>query len=439
MTFPGNPVYYFSVREYTPTYLYDGFVLECKTDVPCHLYCRMSLAQPRKHIVPRSLRGIEIPGELYYCFTAYEDNEQTEGGDTTEHTFFKPSWPNCQTRWFYFWGEINGVPSCSTTAPFKLHFKASEAPPESWSMRPFNSIEPQLYHTNVTNDWETKTMPIDIAPQASALLFHVVSRDTGQERYFGLRQNGQTWDAHGAISRSSQTWMITGIDTLGRFQLYSGNPTFIDFWCMGYFGREFHWITEPPNVTPSLPGVWEKFNAKALYPKAIAVAVCIGPTTVWADAYGLRRGDSSDQLYYVGYHNCGIVGLDDTGVFEIKVQRIEPERTQAYLIGYWDGAIDTYQNALDLPGIPAASWKTISLKMDSQDAKLGIIDVVQTIGSRNWGVRKADSYRSILTPRSFHQWAFVNCNEQSQSDFYKQDSSVHFYQIGRLPPAFTYP
>lgn len=59
--------------------------------------------------------------ELRFCFTVYEDNEQEEAGDTLTHTWIKPDWPPCTTKYFYLWGKVAGVTCVSTSPPFKHH------------------------------------------------------------------------------------------------------------------------------------------------------------------------------------------------------------------------------------------------------------------------------------------------------------------------------
>lgn len=109
-------------------YLDDGFKLTLHTDVPCHCYCRMTTTPPRKHVKPVMTRGLRTTGDIRFCFVVYEDNEQEEEGDTLIHTFLKPNWPVCETRWFYFVGVAYGDTSESETAIFKFHFPAP--PPE---------------------------------------------------------------------------------------------------------------------------------------------------------------------------------------------------------------------------------------------------------------------------------------------------------------------
>jgi len=103
-------------------YLTDGFKLTATTDVPCHLFCRMTAIPPRKHVLPSSRRGTRFTGDIRFCFVVFEDNEQEEAGDTLSHTWEKRQWPVCETRWFYFVGTQGETPSVSETAIFKLHF-----------------------------------------------------------------------------------------------------------------------------------------------------------------------------------------------------------------------------------------------------------------------------------------------------------------------------
>lgn len=57
-------------------------------------------------------------GDVYFCFTAYKDLEQEEAGDTYIHTFTLTPWPAGDTRYFYFHGEMAGVPAPSTSPIF---------------------------------------------------------------------------------------------------------------------------------------------------------------------------------------------------------------------------------------------------------------------------------------------------------------------------------
>lgn len=110
-----------SVRQVTPELIPEAFRLIATTDILCHLYMRWTLKKPRIHDIPVFRRGLQMHGDRYFCFTVYKDNEQEEAGDTLVHTFIKPNWPYCQTRYFYFWATVATIPQPSTSAIFKLH------------------------------------------------------------------------------------------------------------------------------------------------------------------------------------------------------------------------------------------------------------------------------------------------------------------------------
>ncbi|GAH20063.1 unnamed protein product, partial [marine sediment metagenome] len=122
-------------------YLDDGWKLTLHTDVPCHLWCRMTTTPPRKHSMPSMRRGLRISGDIRFCFVVYEDNEQEEPGDTLIHTWLKDNWPYCETRWFYFIGTIYSDPSPSETAIYKFHFPAPPPEPPPPMYRTFYAEE----------------------------------------------------------------------------------------------------------------------------------------------------------------------------------------------------------------------------------------------------------------------------------------------------------
>lgn len=113
---------FFSVRSLTQTQLIDGFKIVVTTNTPIHLYMRWTTVKPQYHTIPVYRRGLLMHGDRYVCFVAYKENEQEEVGDTLIHTFIKTAWPDCQTRWFYFWGKVGAMVCRSTSAVFEKHF-----------------------------------------------------------------------------------------------------------------------------------------------------------------------------------------------------------------------------------------------------------------------------------------------------------------------------
>ena len=120
---PGNMWAIEEIHQYKTA---TGYIIVVITDRPCHLYMRWSTNPPQQHAIPVERRGLFMHADKYFCFTAYEDNEQIEQHDTIVHTFIKEPWPVCETRWFYFHSNISGDPSPSTSPIFDKHRTALE-------------------------------------------------------------------------------------------------------------------------------------------------------------------------------------------------------------------------------------------------------------------------------------------------------------------------
>jgi len=101
----------------TPT----GYQIVVTTNNPCHLWMRWTNLQPHPHIYLELDRGTFIQRLKRYATCFWENNEQQEAGDTLTHTFIKEPWPSCETRYFFFWGTVNGQDSLSTSPIFKKH------------------------------------------------------------------------------------------------------------------------------------------------------------------------------------------------------------------------------------------------------------------------------------------------------------------------------
>jgi len=97
------------------------------TNVPCHLWMYWTTKQPWVHRVSGLHRGLTVPWDSYWCFAVWTKNEQHEEGDTYIHTFIKPDWKYCETRWFCFRGTIADLLSPSDSAIFRKHYDGKYA------------------------------------------------------------------------------------------------------------------------------------------------------------------------------------------------------------------------------------------------------------------------------------------------------------------------
>jgi len=113
---------HWSLREIEQVKIFDGYIITIVTNVPCHLWLRYTEEPPQYHAIPLYKRGIFIYKDARFCFVAFKHIEQDEANDTYTHTFTWHGWYHCLTQYFYFWGEISGQGSPSTSPIFSKHF-----------------------------------------------------------------------------------------------------------------------------------------------------------------------------------------------------------------------------------------------------------------------------------------------------------------------------
>jgi len=119
---------HFVVRDLTYTDIVTGMIVTCYTNNPCHLWLRYTTTPTQKHVKTKMVRGAPVGTYIDQCFVVFTDVEQNEPGDTYTHTFTLDPWPVCQTRWFYFWGTVDGQLSPSASAIFSKHHYSPPAP-----------------------------------------------------------------------------------------------------------------------------------------------------------------------------------------------------------------------------------------------------------------------------------------------------------------------
>lgn len=98
-----------------------GYQIVVTTNHACHLWLRWTTFQPWRHIDTGWDRGAPVDKDLRICFVNFTDQEQEEAGDTYTHTFILEPWESCETRWFYFLGQVSASTSPSESAIFELH------------------------------------------------------------------------------------------------------------------------------------------------------------------------------------------------------------------------------------------------------------------------------------------------------------------------------
>lgn len=135
-----------SFRDVAFTPAEESVTITATTDIACHLFCRLTIEPPRIHTKSITRRGEPFMSELRFCFTVFEDNEQEEAGDTMEHTWIKPAWPVCTTKYFYLFGSQDGIMCVSTSPVFCYHNQWKPPPPPYFLYTKAAGDETNIYY-----------------------------------------------------------------------------------------------------------------------------------------------------------------------------------------------------------------------------------------------------------------------------------------------------
>ncbi|MBA7527401.1 hypothetical protein ES705_19577 [subsurface metagenome] len=93
-----------------------GNIVTATSDVPAHLWLRLTHVPPRIHSKPVLRRGMWLNDDVRFCFDVFHDIEQDQAGDTLEHTFTISPCESDFQFWYYLWGYVGGILSPSTSA-----------------------------------------------------------------------------------------------------------------------------------------------------------------------------------------------------------------------------------------------------------------------------------------------------------------------------------
>ena len=90
---------HWALLDYSITSTPTQVTLITHTSTPAHLFAHYTTIQPVRTLLPRIRRGIQVFCYPRWSFTSQGYIEQTEPGETLEHTFIFDPWLNCITRW----------------------------------------------------------------------------------------------------------------------------------------------------------------------------------------------------------------------------------------------------------------------------------------------------------------------------------------------------
>ncbi len=390
---------------------------------------RWTLTEPEVHAKVLYRRGIAMHTDKRFCFVVYNENEQLEKGDTFIHTFIKPDWPVCQTRYFYFFGTRAGEQQPSTSPLFVKH-RLEPPVPEIDTMHTFNSIEPQLRSPGAGFLWKTLDLSHELPPEATGAIIQIQNIDASYLRSCGLRKPGSTTEVEGRLRQDNYTWGLAGCDADRKIEAFAPDVATIIYWVMGYTGRNVHFLDTAIEFA-LVQSVWNDLDCSPYIPaNADAAIFNVSSLSGTYGRYSIRKKGSTDVHYGFMYQNFPILGLDANMKAEIWPRGVGHGRTRCFLTGYIVGGITMHTNSIEISPAGLGSWQHQLISAYNATTHYAIIETVGEADPQPWGIRKGGSLRPILGNIRDHQWAYPHCNEAKVIDLYRTVDTMHFYEIG---------
>lgn len=421
---------YFSLRDINFTPTTDGVRIICTTDVPCHLYCRLSSQEPRIHKRPIYRRGTWLNDDVRFCFTVFEDNEQFESGDTLIHTFWKTNWPYCTTKWSYYFASISGNWCVSTSPYFKYHNDGVDPvyPPDV--MFTFNSIEPELHSCGAGGVWNSIDLQHDVPPDATGIIYKVFTTPVSGDKKVGFRPHGTVNDNTGRLRGGEGQWGVCGLYDHRWIEAFGPVGGNVDFWVLGYTGRNVHFLDPVINLTPSLSLSWEEVDVSPYIPAgAIPIFDLSHQGYAWK-RYAVRPKGSTFRVWARTAHNWIIISPDANGIVEFFMEAVGPTKFQLLLTGFIDGGGTYHQLSIDRTPAGLAAWDNVPVTADANTSKWVILEVGNTAINVDHGVRKKDSLRDHKRECGGHGWVYAHTNPTPMVQIYRPSVDFVYWEYG---------
>ncbi|MBA7538064.1 hypothetical protein ES705_30338 [subsurface metagenome] len=409
-----------------------GVRIRVTTDVPSHLFLRLSSQTPRIHMKPSIRRGVAFAEDVRFCFTVFVDNEQDEVGDTVEHTWWEKNWPVCTTKWLYVWGSRLGEVCVSTTAPFHYHNDGVSPVTPPRVLKTFTTVEPNLISYGTTNDWRKIDLSGLVDENASGVLLHWRRMHGGTETSLGVRKPGATGQHLGISRVGQQGWFIAGLDDAKQFEHRTYEPNSCEFWLMGYFNKNVHFFDDCIERIPYPLGFTTIDWSDLLPADAIAGIFLVGSPNVDQAKYGVRPFGSTRSTIWGSCTHHLIVKLNDLKVDYGKDRAATEYRFRNVLVGYITAGYTGETEGLPLPVGADSTWQDILCTPHYPDPQLAIFEWVSTAVFDVMGARKWESNHTYVQQAYGHVWPMIHPHLNGRCQLYRPNVNCEFWLMGSL-------
>lgn len=112
---------HWALLDYTLTPIASQVIITGHTSRAAHLYAHYTNQEPVRTLLPRIRRGLQIFCYPRWAFTSQGYIEQTEPGETIEHTFDFTPWASCITLWILLSAQTDLTIKDSSGPILKYH------------------------------------------------------------------------------------------------------------------------------------------------------------------------------------------------------------------------------------------------------------------------------------------------------------------------------
>lgn len=421
-----------SFRDIVFTPSTEGVRVIISTDVPSHIWVRLTTVKPRIHKKTAYIRGLPLLDDVRFCFDVFTDFEQTEPGDTLVHTFWLADWTVCTTKWLYLWGNVAGVTCVSTSVPFHYHNDGVSPVTPPRVLRTFTTVEPNLVSYGTTNDWRKIDLSGLVDENASGVLIHWRRLHGGTETLIGVRKPEATGQHLGICRVGQQGWFVAGLDDDKQFEHRTFEPNSCEFWLMGYFNKNVHFFDDCVERIPWPLGFTTIDWSDLLPADAIAGIFLVGSPNVLQAAYGIRPFGSTRSTIWGSYTHHAIVKLNGLKVDYGKDRNGSEYRFRHVLVGYITAGYIGETEGLPLPVGADSTWRDILCTSHYPDPQLAIIEWSSNAMLDVMGVRKWESNHTYAQQAGGHCWPMIHPHINGKGQLYRPNVNCEAWHMGSL-------
>lgn len=284
------------------------------------------------------------------------------------------------------------------------------------------SIEPQFHTLGITAAWTTIDLKHELHPDATGVIFSLINKDIGAERYTGLRAKGSAHVFVNKMTRHKQTWGIIPVANDRQIEYLTYFSGIHDLWIMGYTGPNVHFLEPPVDITPPLTGIWTIKDLSASCPNAKAIILEAGAGTQRLLFFGCRCNGSTDNRPASCGHVWPVIKCDATQKIEVYVNHWAAGTPKVYVIGYITDNVTMETNALNKLAGPTGSWKNILITDSYATPKFAFLEINSTAAADDFGAQKRHSLRDILYDVDNHNWPIIHCNDEYRIELYRKSN-----------------